>query len=183
MSENFNSVGINAKASNFNLIETLAQDERFSDLSRMMGTSGANAVFSSMDQFTVLAPTNAAFAKIPEATMNALLNQGDQVDLKAILSYHILPGKLVASKLAGLRNTRTVVDGRVTISDQDRLRVNGSAVETRNIEASNGVIHAISTVLAPPVAVKPNTDTSIKILPFPTVSIGPLPVKREEILP
>ncbi len=151
MSEKSNSLGKGSAM--LNLMDTIAGDERFSALSMMMISSGANEVFGNPGEFTVLAPTNAAFAKIPTARMTELRNQENQVDLKELLSYHILPGKLVAAKLANLRNSRTITEGRVAISDNDGLKINGSAIETRNIEASNGVIHAIDTVLAPPIAV------------------------------
>lgn len=180
MSEKFNLGKTGVPSVKINLIETIAGDERFSVLSRMMGSSGANAVLSAPGEFTVLAPTNDAFAKISGARMNELLNQKDQVDLKALLSYHILPGKLVAAKLAGLRNTRTVADGRVSISDTAGLKVNDSSIETRNIAASNGVIHAIDTVLAPPVVTPAARNTVLHPMAteLPPSQIGVKPADR-----
>ena len=135
-----------------NLIETIAKDDKFSTFSRIMGSSGANDVFSGEGDFTVFAPTNEAFGKIPEERMNALLNEEKQIQLKALLSYHILPGKLLAANLAGLKTAKTVTGEAVTFTDVNGIHVNGSAVQARNIEATNGMIDAIDTVLAPPVA-------------------------------
>src|SRR4051794_30590891 len=77
-----------------NLIETIAKDDKFSVFSRILGTSGANEIFSTGGDFTVFAPTNDAFGKIPDKQMNALLNEEKQIKLKALLSYHVLPTKV-----------------------------------------------------------------------------------------
>lgn len=135
-----------------NLIETIAKNDTFSTFSRLMGTSKANEIFSGAGDFTVFAPTNDAFGKIPDAKMNALLNEDNQTGLKALLSYHVLPGKLFASNISGLPSTPTVTGAEVTFSDTNGLKVNGSGIQARNIEATNGVVHALDTVLAPPVA-------------------------------
>jgi|SRR5688572_20367887 len=135
-----------------NLIETIAKDDKFSTFSRIMGSSGANALFSGGGDFTVLVPTNDAFAKIPGPQMDALLNEPKQVKLNAILAYHVLPGKLWAANLASKQSTKTSTGQEVNISDENGIKFNGgSKLLSRNIEASNGVIHSIETVLMPPV--------------------------------
>jgi transforming growth factor-beta-induced protein len=133
-----------------NLIETIAKDDKFSTFSRLMGTSKANEIFSADGDFTVFAPTNDAFGKIPDAKMNALLNETDQAGLRALLSYHVLPGIFTAANISGLKSTPTVTGVEVTFSDTNGLKVNGSGVQARNIQARDGIVHAIDTVLTPP---------------------------------
>jgi len=135
-----------------NLIETIAKNDMFSVFSRLMGTSHANEIFSAGGNFTVFVPTNDAFGKISDARMNALLNETDQIGLKALLSYHILPGRLTAANISGLKSTATVTGADVTFSDINALKVNASGVQARNIQATTGIVHALDTVLAPPVA-------------------------------
>lgn len=135
-----------------NLIETIAKNDKFSTFSRLMGTSNANEIFSADGDFTVFAPTNDAFAKITDADMNALLNEPGQVGLKALLSYHVLPGILTATNIGGLKSTPTVNGADVTFSDTNGLRVNDSVIQARNIQARDGIVHAINTVLSPPKA-------------------------------
>jgi uncharacterized surface protein with fasciclin (FAS1) repeats len=130
-----------------NLIETIAKNDTFSTFSRLMGTSNANEAFSKGGDFTVFAPTNDAFGKIPEKQMNALLNETDQTSLKRLLSYHIVPGKLFASNLSSKLSTPTITGTEIRISDSHGLKINDSGVQARNIEASNGVVHALDTVL------------------------------------
>lgn len=133
-----------------NLIETTAKQGNLSTFSRIMGTSGTNEVFSSSGEFTVFAPTNEAFAKIPDAQMNELLNEEKQLKLKALLSYHILPGKRLAADLAALKTTSSVTGDPLTFTDKNGIRINGAAIQARNIDAVNGVVHTIDTVLSPP---------------------------------
>ena len=133
-----------------NLIETIAKDDKFSTFSRLMGTSKANEVFSGDGDFTVFVPTNDAFGKIPDDKMNALLNETDQIALKALLSYHILPGIFTAANISGLKSTSTVTGADVTFSDTNGLKVNASGIQARNIQARDGIVHALDTVLTPP---------------------------------
>jgi len=145
------------------LIETIAGNDTFSVFSRLMGSSHANDVFSSGGDFTVFAPTNDAFGKIPEKQMNALLNEPEQTSLKKLLSYHIVPGKLFAVHLSSKLSTPTITGADIRISDSHGLKINDSGVQARNIEARNGVVHALDTVL--------NYDTK-------TFTTGPLTPKE-----
>ncbi len=135
-----------------NLIETIAKDDKFSIFTRIMASSGANDVFKGEGPFTVFAPTNDAFGKVADSAMDELLNQEGQADLKAILEYHILPGKVMAANIASIKTRKTVTGQEVTLTDLNGLKVNGAGIQARNIEASNGVIHALDTVLAPTAA-------------------------------
>ena len=96
--------------------------------------------------FTVFAPTDAAFAKIPKADLDALLK--DKAKLKAVLTYHVVPGKVMSTDLkAG--NVTTVQGSTVMISTAGGAMVNNAKVVAADVAADNGVIHAIDTVLMP----------------------------------
>ena len=133
-----------------NLIETIAKEPKFSTFSRYMGTSNANALFSRPGDFTVFVPTNDAFAKIPDDQMNALLNEADQLKLKALLSYHIVPGKIMAANIGGKQVRNSINGEEINFADYQGIKVNGQPLQSRNIEATNGVVHSLGTVLAPP---------------------------------
>lgn len=97
--------------------------------------------------FTVFAPTDAAFAKLPEGTVEALLN--DKEKLAAILTYHVVAGKVMASDVAGLTSAPTLQGQSIAIDTSNGVRINESNVVTADIVASNGVVHVIDTVLIP----------------------------------
>lgn len=96
--------------------------------------------------FTVFAPTDEAFAKIPKADLDALLK--DKAKLKAVLTYHVVPGKVMSKDLKAGKVT-TVQGGDVTISTKGGAKVNNAKVVSADVAADNGVIHAIDTVLMP----------------------------------
>ncbi|HMQ05375.1 MAG TPA: fasciclin domain-containing protein [Pyrinomonadaceae bacterium] len=133
-----------------NLIETIAKEPKFSTFSRYMGTSNANSLFSRPGDFTVFVPTNEAFAKIPDDQMNAMLNEPGQLKLKALLSYHIVPGKIMAANIGGKQVRQSISGEEISFADYLGIKVNGTPVQARNIEATNGVVHSLGTVLAPP---------------------------------
>lgn len=135
-----------------NLINMIEKDGKFSTFARMLKSSKAADLVTGEGPFTVFAPTNDAFGKVSDAQMNSWQNQTDQTDLANVLSYHIIASKLISSKLAGEKPTRTLSGADVTFSNNDGLKVNDSGVQARNIEATNGIIHALDTVLTPPAA-------------------------------
>jgi len=96
--------------------------------------------------FTVFAPTDEAFAKIPKADLDALLK--DKAKLKAVLTYHVVPGKVMSKDLKAGKVT-TVQGSDVTISTMGGAMVNNAKVVSADVAADNGVIHAIDTVLMP----------------------------------
>ena len=132
---------------NLNLIETIAKNDTFSTFARLMGTSHANEAFSGGGDFTVFPPTNDAFGKIPDKQMNFLLNEPEQTSLKALLSQHILRGKLFAANLTSKGIVSTITGAELTVTDSNGLKIDGCGVQARNIEAANGVVHALDTVL------------------------------------
>ena len=131
------------------IVQVAASDQRFSTLVSLVKKAGlANTL--STGSYTVFAPTNKAFARVPKATLDALAK--DPAQLKAVLTYHVANGRLTAAKV--VRRTRiTTVNGaaiRVRVRDR-RVFLNGSTRVTKtDIAASNGVIHVIDRVLLPP---------------------------------
>ena len=97
--------------------------------------------------FTVFAPTDAAFAALPEGTVASLLLPENKDQLISILTYHVVPGKVMSTDLSNGMMAATVQGGSVTIMTTNGVSVNGATVVTADIEASNGVIHVIDSVL------------------------------------
>ena|SRR5688500_15992804 len=130
------------------LIETIANESQYSTFSRIMATYGGNEVLEGEGNFTVFAPTNDAFSKIPDDKLDALFNEANQVQLKALLSYHILPGKVMA---ANLKSTKAMTGQEVMVTDMSGIKINAAVLQGRNLEATNGVVHGIDAVLRPPI--------------------------------
>lgn len=105
--------------------------------------------------FTVLAPTNAAFAALPEGTLDTLLQPENQADLQAVLTYHVIAGSVLSSALSDGQVVETVNGGSLTVDITDDgvffVDANGgrAQVTTADVEASNGVVHIIDAVLLP----------------------------------
>ncbi len=97
--------------------------------------------------FTVFAPTDEAFAKIPEADLQALL--ADKEKLTAVLTYHVVPGKVTAADVAKISSAKTVQGQSVTIDTTGGVKVDNANVVKADIMTSNGVIHVIDSVILP----------------------------------
>jgi uncharacterized surface protein with fasciclin (FAS1) repeats len=101
--------------------------------------------------FTVFAPTDDAFGKLPEGTLDDLLKPDNKDKLTSILTYHVVPGKVMAADVVNLTSATTVQGADVAIAvDGDKVTVNGANVTATDIECSNGVIHVIDAVILPP---------------------------------
>ena len=100
--------------------------------------------------FTVFAPTNEAFAALPEGTLESLLKPENKDQLVAILTYHVVAGKVMSTDLSDGMKAATVNGAEVTITTADGAKVNGANVVTADVEASNGVVHVIDAVILPP---------------------------------
>ena len=100
--------------------------------------------------FTVFAPTEEAFAKLPGETVQNLLKPENKQQLVAILTYHVVPGKVMSKDIFGKKTMAKTLEGtQVSIDATDGVRVNNAKVVKADIEASNGVIHVIDTVIIP----------------------------------
>ena len=98
---------------------------------------------------TVFAPTDAAFAALPAGTVEDLLKPENKDKLVAVLTYHVVPGKVMAKDVAGLKSAKTVNGAELTIDTSNGVKIDGATVVKADIEAANGVIHVIDTVVIP----------------------------------
>jgi uncharacterized surface protein with fasciclin (FAS1) repeats len=131
------------------IVGVAASDPQFSTLVGLVQKAGLAETLSK-GSFTVFAPTNAAFAKVPKATLDALGQNPDQ--LKAVLTYHVVSGRLSAAKVVRRTRIKTVNGASVRVSVRGkRVFLNRTTRVTKtDIRASNGVIHVIDRVLLPP---------------------------------
>lgn len=130
-----------------NIVETAIAAGSFKTLVTAVQVAGLVDTLSGAGPFTVFAPTDEAFAKIPKETLDAVL--ADKAKLTAILTYHVVAGKVMASDVMGLTSAKTVQGGEVKIDTSDGVMVNDAKVVQADIECSNGVIHVIDSVLMP----------------------------------
>ncbi|MDD4395664.1 MAG: fasciclin domain-containing protein [Bacteroidales bacterium] len=130
-----------------NIVETAVSAGSFGTLVAALQTAGLVDTLSGVGPFTVFAPSDEAFAKIPKETLDALL--ADKAKLTAILTYHVISGKVTAADAAELTSAKTVQGEDVKIDASNGLSVNGAKVVKPDIECSNGVIHVIDSVLMP----------------------------------
>ena len=130
-----------------NIVETAVAAGSFNTLVTAVKAAGLVDVLSGEGPFTVFAPTDEAFAKLPAGTVEALL--ADKEKLTAILTYHVVAGKVTSSDVAGLTSATTVQGSDLTIDTSYGVKINDAKVVKADIEASNGVIHVIDTVLIP----------------------------------
>jgi uncharacterized surface protein with fasciclin (FAS1) repeats len=131
------------------IVDTAAGAGEFNTLATALQAAGLVDTLKGPGPFTVFAPTDAAFAKLPDGTLDALLANPDQ--LRSVLTYHVVPGAETAAGVSMLQQATTVEGEDVTISAADgTVQVNDATVTTPDIMASNGIIHVIDTVLLPP---------------------------------
>ena len=133
-------------------IATLAaKTPQLSTLLSLVKKAGLADELSAPGALTVFAPTNAAFAKVPKATLNALAK--NPAALKRVLLYHVVAGKVTAAKVVKLKSAKTLAGPSVRIRVTGKtVRINNARVTTADVKASNGVVHLIDRVLIPPAA-------------------------------
>ncbi len=130
-----------------NIVETAVEAGSFKTLVTAVQVAGLVDTLSGAGPFTVFAPTDEAFAKIPKETLDAVL--ADKEKLTAILTYHVVAGKVMASDVMGLTSAKTVQGGEVKIDTSNGVMINNAKVVKADIECTNGVIHVIDSVLMP----------------------------------
>lgn len=132
------------------IVDTAAANEQFSTLVAAVQAAGLVETLKGDGPFTVFAPTNDAFAKLPAGTVENLLKPENKDQLVAVLTYHVLPGKVMAADIAGKElSTATVQGSMVDIDATNGVMIDGATVTTADIETTNGVIHVIDTVILP----------------------------------
>jgi uncharacterized surface protein with fasciclin (FAS1) repeats len=130
------------------IVDVAVEAGNFKTLVAAVKAAGLVETLSGAGPFTVFAPTDEAFAKLPAGTVEALLK--DKAKLAKILTYHVVAGKVMAKDVVGMTSAKTVEGGEVDVNAQDgKVMINDATVTATDIEASNGVIHVIDTVLIP----------------------------------
>jgi len=133
------------------IVDVAAGNESFSTLVAAVKAAGLVETLKGDGPFTVFAPTNEAFAKLPEGTVEGLLKPENKQKLIAILTYHVVPGKVLAKDVVGLSEAGSVEGSTIAIKVVDgQVKVNDATVIKTDIETSNGVIHVIDSVILPP---------------------------------
>lgn len=136
-----------AAAQSKDIVDTAVAAGTFKSLAAALQAADLVQTLKGPGPFTVFAPTDEAFAKIPKADLDALLK--DKAKLGAILSYHVFAGNASSADLKQLKDLSTVHGGRIKIDASKGLKVDGATVVKADVPASNGVIHVIDTVLMP----------------------------------
>lgn len=136
----------------FDIVDTALAAGNFSTLAAALGAAGLIGALKSEGPFTVFAPTDDAFAKIPAQALSDLLQPENKDRLTAILTYHVVPGRVTAHEVANSNSATTLQGQSLTIRKQDGVRVNEAKVIAPDVEATNGVIHVIDAVLMPATA-------------------------------
>ena len=133
------------------IVDTAVDAGSFTTLVAAVQAAGLADTLKGDGPFTVFAPTDAAFAALPEGTVEDLLKPENKDKLAAILTYHVVAGKVMAADIAGKETNAASVQGQdLKINATEGVFINDAAVATPDVEASNGVIHVIDKVLLPP---------------------------------
>jgi uncharacterized surface protein with fasciclin (FAS1) repeats len=131
------------------IVDTAVSAEQFKTLVTAVKAAELVDVLRDEGPYTVFAPNEKAFAKVPKEQLQALLN--DKEKLQGVLKYHVVPGKVMAADVVKLKSAKTAQGKPVSIVVKDgKVKVNGANVLKTDIECSNGVIHVIDAVLLPP---------------------------------
>ena len=145
------SAGENHKESKKDIVETAVAAGNFTTLATALTEAGLIETLKGKGPFTVFAPTDEAFAKVPKADLANLLKDKEQ--LKKVLLYHVVAGKVMSTDVVKLKSAPTVEGNAVKISVKGKMvKVDNANVTAVDIEASNGVIHVIDSVIMPPTA-------------------------------
>jgi uncharacterized surface protein with fasciclin (FAS1) repeats len=133
------------------IVDTAVGAGQFKTLAAAVTTAGLVETLKGPGPFTVFAPTDDAFAKLPAGTVEMLLKPENKDKLVAVLTYHVVPGKVMAADVVKLKEAKTVNGAMVAISvNGDKVMINDATVVTADVGASNGVIHVIDKVILPP---------------------------------
>ena len=154
------------------IVDTAVADGRFTTLAAALGAADLVETLKGEGPFTVFAPTDDAFAKLPEGTVASLLLPENLEQLKSILLYHVVSGKVMASDVVTLMSADTVQGQPISIKVEDGKVFLNETVQViiTDVEASNGVIHVIDSVLLPPAELVDIVDTAVADGRFTTLA-------------
>lgn len=140
-----------AFAAEKNIVDTAVAAGQFKTLAATLGAAGLVDTLKGAGPFTVFAPTDEAFAKLPAGTLEELLKPGNKAKLTAILTYHVVDGNVMAADVVKLTEAKTLNGMKVKVKvNGNTVMINDATVTKADIVASNGVIHVIDSVLLPP---------------------------------
>jgi uncharacterized surface protein with fasciclin (FAS1) repeats len=141
----------NGRAADMNIVDTAVEAGQFTTLATALEAAGLVETLKGPGPFTVFAPTDEAFAKLPDGTVETLLKPENRDQLTAILTYHVVPGSVMAADVVTLDEAETVNGKMLNISTSgNSVMVNDATVTATDIAASNGVIHVVDSVILPP---------------------------------
>lgn len=144
-------IALTGSARAADIVETAVGAEDFKTLVAAVKAAGLVETLQGEGPFTVFAPTDEAFAKLPKGTVETLLKPENKAKLTAILTYHVVPGRVLAKDVVSLKSAKTVQGDAVRINASDAgVTLNASKVVKTDILCDNGVIHVIDAVLLPP---------------------------------
>jgi uncharacterized surface protein with fasciclin (FAS1) repeats len=139
-----------AVAQTKDIVDTAAGAGKFNTLVAAVKAAGLVETLKGAGPFTVFAPTDDAFAKLPKGTVEDLLKPENKAKLVSILTYHVVSGKVMAADIKGKKmNAKSVQGGELAVDAMGDVKINDAKVTTADVAASNGVIHIIDTVLMP----------------------------------
>lgn len=140
-----------AQAADKDIVDTAVEAGQFDTLAAALNAAGLVETLKGAGPFTVFAPTDDAFAKLPAGTVENLLKPENKDQLTAILTYHVVPGAVMAADVVKLDEATTVNGATVDVTaDAGKVMINEANVTATDIAASNGVIHVIDSVILPP---------------------------------
>jgi uncharacterized surface protein with fasciclin (FAS1) repeats len=139
-----------AFAAEMDIVDTAVAAGSFNTLAAALTAAGLVETLKGPGPFTVFAPTDAAFAALPAGTVEDLLKPENKDKLIAILTYHVVAGKVLSTDLTEGMKAATVNGAEITITLEGGAKVNGVAISAADIMATNGVIHVIDQVILPP---------------------------------
>ncbi|MDW4500070.1 fasciclin domain-containing protein [Sulfitobacter sp. D35] len=131
------------------VVDTAVDAGSFTTLVAAVEAAGLVETLKGEGPFTVFAPTDEAFAALPEGTVDTLLQPENKDQLVSILTYHVVPGKVMSTDLSDGMAATTVQGGDLNVDLSDGVKINDATVTQPDIEASNGVIHVVDTVILP----------------------------------
>lgn len=167
-----------------NIVQTAVGSHDFTTLVAAVKAAGLADTLSGSGPFTVFAPTDAAFAKVPKEVLQKLLLPENKDTLTKILTYHVVSGRAYASDAATLSKAATVAGEQISLSLKDgRLQVNDSKITKTDIDTSNGVIHVIDSVLIPPsVNLSTLVDASSSVAPAVRVASNNMSAASSDLI-
>ena len=138
------------RAETRDVVDTAIAAGSFKTLAKALDAAGLVTTLKGAGPFTVFAPTDEAFAKLPDGTLDTLLKPENKEKLRRILTYHVVAGKVMASDVVKLQSAKAVSGDTITVKVEDGVvHVDNATVTSADVLASNGVIHVIDSVILP----------------------------------